>query len=68
MRGICVEGVSISCESCERIWTLASHFSVYEQQAIESRPCPHCAAYTLTCRDEGQLVAAESRRWAPLAV
>lgn len=26
---------------------MATTFSLYEQQAIESRPCPRCEAYTL---------------------
>jgi hypothetical protein len=37
----------ITCESCDQAWTVVSTFSVYEQQAVESCPCPHCGAYTL---------------------
>jgi hypothetical protein len=28
---------------------MARPFSVYEQQALEACPCPHCGAYTLSC-------------------
>ena len=59
------------CESCERIWSLHSLLSVYERQAIESRPCPHCGAYTLSCCPEPEAVTDESdahRRWSALAL
>ena len=42
---------SISCESCDRVWSTASSLSFYEKQSLESRPCPHCGAYTLCCTD-----------------
>ena len=32
-------------------WHRVGHPSDFEKQAIESRPCPQCGAYTLTCRD-----------------
>jgi hypothetical protein len=41
--------ITITCESCGLAWTVAGGFSVYEQQAVESSPCPHCGAYTLCC-------------------
>jgi hypothetical protein len=66
-----VERCSITCESCERIWSVPRSFSVYEQQAIESRPCPHCAAYTLSCCPEPETDSDESaayRRWSALAL
>ncbi len=45
------ERVTIVCESCERLWALACCLSIYERQALESRPCPHCGAYTLSCHE-----------------
>jgi hypothetical protein len=47
-----VEHLTIRCLSCERDWSLASSPSVYEQQALESCPCPFCGGYTLCCTDE----------------
>jgi hypothetical protein len=44
-----MERWTITCESCEGTWSLACSFSFYEQQTLESHPCPHCGAYTLTC-------------------
>ncbi len=55
-----VDGWTIACRSCQRTWNLGCSFGEYEQQAIESRPCPHCAAYTLSCTDEPELVTTES--------
>lgn len=46
-QGLLAEGLVISCDSCERDWRARSAFTVYERQALESRPCPHCGAYTL---------------------
>jgi hypothetical protein len=45
-----VERCTIVCDSCERLWTLACALTIYEQQALEARPCPHCGAYTLRCQ------------------
>ena len=42
----------ITCVSCGQAWTVAHTFSIYEQQAVESCPCPHCGAYTLCCHAE----------------
>ena len=39
---------TVCCESCEHRWNLVGHWSEYERQAIESRPCPECGAYTLS--------------------
>src|ERR1700730_14448969 len=41
---------TIACGSCQRSWKAAATYSIYERQAVESRPCPACAAYTLCCR------------------
>ncbi len=32
---------------CGDAWQLAGNWSDYERQAVESRPCPCCGAYTL---------------------
>jgi uncharacterized protein CbrC (UPF0167 family) len=46
-----MERLTISCDSCERLWTLDCALSIYEQQSLEARPCPHCGAYTLTVHE-----------------
>ena len=46
-----MERLLISCDSCKRMWLMAYGFSIYAQQALESRPCPHCGAYTLSCEE-----------------
>lgn len=38
---------SVTCGVCGRGWPLAGGWSVYAREAIESRPCPSCGAYTL---------------------
>ncbi len=66
-----MERCTITCESCERIWSLQTSFSLYERQTIESRPCPHCGAYTLTCSLEPELLSVDSsaaRRWSTVAL
>jgi hypothetical protein len=30
---------------------VSNSFSIYEQQTIESCPCPRCGAYTLCCQE-----------------
>lgn len=39
---------TVCCESCNHRWNLVGTWSEYERQAIESRPCPRCGAYTLS--------------------
>ena len=52
---------TVSCESCDLSWVRAGGgVSDYERQAIESRPCPCCGAYTLACPEPGP--AAPARR------
>src|SRR5581483_3328995 len=48
---ITVERFTISCQHCERLWSVTGALSVYERQAMESCPCPHCGAYTLSYQD-----------------
>jgi hypothetical protein len=50
-----VEHLSIRCLTCDHGWSMASPPSVYEQQALESCPCPYCGAYTLCCAEEERL-------------
>jgi uncharacterized protein CbrC (UPF0167 family) len=57
-RELIMERLTISCESCERLWTLGCSLSIYEQQSLETRPCPHCGAYALTAHKPQELVAA----------
>lgn len=38
---------TVTCGACGHGWPLAGNWSVYEREAIESRPCPNCGAYTL---------------------
>lgn len=40
---------AVWCGSCELRWPRVENVTDYEQQAIESRPCPYCGAYTLSC-------------------
>ena len=47
-----MDRITISCDRCERLWSVACSLSAYEQQALESRPCPHCGACTLACHDD----------------
>ena len=45
---------TVTCGSCDRSWQRAGNWSAFEQEAIESRPCPHCGAYTLRSPEPGQ--------------
>jgi len=54
-RQVTVARFTISCQSCERLWTVAGAFSVCGRQAMESCPCPHCGAYTLSYQDPNTL-------------
>ena len=42
---------AVTCGSCAFVWKRTGGLSDYERQALESRPCPVCGAYTLTCSD-----------------
>jgi uncharacterized protein CbrC (UPF0167 family) len=52
-----VERCTISCQSCNHRWVLSGTLSDYERIALETRPCPHCNAYTLASDDAEQTVA-----------
>jgi hypothetical protein len=56
-----MDRLTIVCESCERLWSVACTLTIYEQQAMEARPCPHCGAYTLACQDLKTMVTAGAR-------
>jgi hypothetical protein len=55
-----MEQLSIHCLDCERGWSVTAPFSVHEQQALESCPCPFCGAYTVCCA-EAEKEADEAR-------
>lgn len=42
-----MEALRVQCLECERGWNAPSGLSVYEQQALESCPCPFCGACVL---------------------
>src|SRR5439155_5373538 len=44
-----VRRLTISCLGCGQQWLVSNTFSLYEQQTVESCPCPCCGAYTLCC-------------------
>jgi hypothetical protein len=51
-----VTELTIRCISCGQDWSVRKAFNLYEQQSVESYPCPQCGAYTLCCdapADEG---------------
>src|SRR5690242_18477217 len=56
--GCNVDRLTIKCASCGHEWLTTSPFSVYEQQAVESCPCPDCNAYTLCCHEPGEFAHA----------
>ena len=53
---------TIACMSCGQQWQVANAFSVYEQQTVESCPCPHCGAYTLSVHKPEELTGADKTR------
>lgn len=57
--------LTITCETCARHWAVATPYTVHEQQAVESCPCPDCGAYTLSCPDpdEREQAKPQRRRW-----
>ena len=54
---------TVTCQSCGETWRLPGPWSSYESEATESRPCPHCDAYTLSSPEPTASPAA--RRAAP---
>ena len=47
----------VKCRSCHDEWTIFGCWSDYERQAVESRPCPECGAYTLASPEPKPLPA-----------
>jgi hypothetical protein len=60
-----VERLTISCGACGHDWQVATAFSLYEQQAVESSPCPGCGAYTLHLHEPAEKGFAARRRHFP---
>jgi hypothetical protein len=53
----------ITCRSCHRSWVLSiDNDSLYVKLNLESLPCPHCEAYTLSCPQPSEWRANEGRR------
>ncbi len=53
----------VACHSCGDSWQLAGTWSAYERDAVESRPCPHCDAYTLSSPEPTAAPASRRRPW-----
>ena len=47
-----VNSAPVSCAACGRAWKMVVGNSVYERQALESKPCPHCGSCTLICAEK----------------
>ncbi|MBY0228972.1 MAG: hypothetical protein K2W96_06820 [Gemmataceae bacterium] len=56
-----MERLEVRCLECERGWSLPAGFTVYEQQSMESCPCPYCGACVLSVAepDEARHARAE---------
>ena len=46
-----MSGVAVACESCGRDFVLPVAGSPHLVLELQSRPCPYCDAYTLSCRE-----------------
>jgi hypothetical protein len=57
-----MKAVTVICATCLRSWKLDQPDSLYLQLDLSSRPCPHCEAYTLSCRAPGDSGAALGRK------
>jgi hypothetical protein len=55
--------LTIRCMSCGQRWTLAKAFTLYEQQSVESCPCPQCGAYTLCCEEPVEQPTLQKPHW-----
>ena len=56
-----MNGLSITCVSCQRSWRLAVDASPYVLLDLASRPCPFCEAGTLSCLDSQGVTSAPRR-------
>ena len=52
----------IHCANCKFHWTMNRGSSLYEQQTVESTPCPKCGAYTLSLTTSAADRKEKSRR------
>ncbi|OWK47392.1 hypothetical protein FRUB_01091 [Fimbriiglobus ruber] len=52
----------MTCGSCDRSWKMTGNWSALAREAVESRPCPSCGAYTLNC-PEPEPLKARGRRY-----
>lgn len=52
---------ALCCHSCDLRSLRSGVVSDHERQAIESRPCPDCASYTLACTEPKERVAVSRR-------
>ncbi len=41
--------LTIRCQNCASNWVRSQAISLYEQQVIESKPCPKCTMPLLIC-------------------
>ena len=46
--GVAVNAWKVCCGKCLHTWIRIGNWSVYEREAVESRPCPKCHSYTLS--------------------
>lgn len=46
-----MSGVTVACDSCGRRFVLPVAGSPHLVLELQSRPCPYCEAYTLSCRE-----------------
>jgi hypothetical protein len=56
-----VERFTITCENCQRHWTLPATLTVYEKRALRALPCSHCGTKSLTCNAADDKPAAKPR-------
>jgi hypothetical protein len=56
---------TIVCDNCNCSWRAAATYSIYERQALESRPCPRCGAYTLCCQERSRAAQRVKARHEP---
>jgi hypothetical protein len=57
-----VDSWTVVCAGCGIQWHRVGAASDFEKQTIESRPCPQCGGYTLTCREPKPQSGPRARR------
>jgi len=54
---------TVRCQECTHSWRRQGHWSYFEREAIESRPCPACGAYALASPEpKTQVIVDRPRR------